>query len=144
MDEIFQVFVTPATLFVCLAAYTVTYFIRTVLQVAWPAIKAQRLYNELFLPLGPIVNGALLGLMAKTFMWPDLVSKTVWGRVFYGAICGSFSAFVYSRVRSWLSAKAAEVGAANLVKSLPLPPSQASEVADTVEAPIGGKGSDQP
>lgn len=148
MDEIFDTFVTPATILVCLAAYLMTYVIRTVVQGLWRGAKLNHYWNELWLPLGPIVNGAMLGLAAKTFMWPDMANKTVLARMIYGAICGLFSAFVYSRIRSWLSSKAAAAGAAKAAKALP-PEAPASDLeegdsVEAVDAPLGGKGDDLP
>jgi hypothetical protein len=147
MGDIFETFVTPATIFVCLVAYVMTYVVRTLVQGLWPAVRANRHYNEVFLPLGPIVNGALLGLMVKTFMWPDMFNKTVASRMMYGAVCGMFSAFLYSRVRSWLASKGTEMD----LKVLPPPaksvkgPTGGSSFDETPEdAPIGGKSEDMP
>ena len=160
MDEIFQVFVNPATIFVCLAAYVLTYVLRTFVQGVWADSKTNHYWNELFLPLGPIVNGALLGLAAKSFMWPDLANKTVLARMMYGAICGMFSALLYARVRSWLASKAEAKADAKADKmdlkavlkaaspdALPDPlPSElmGEDPAAVVDAPMGGKGFDKP
>lgn len=142
MDEILDTFLTPATIFVCLVAYVMTYVIRTLVQGIWPAVKTNHYWNELFLPLGPIANGALLGLMAKTFMWPDLFNKTMAGRMMFGAVCGLFSAFLYSRVRSWLASK----GNAQDEKALPPAPQKvggpaggSGEEEAAEDAPLGGK-----
>lgn len=141
MDQIFSTFVNATTIFICLATYIVTYVIRTATEALWPGIKTKRLWNELYLPLGAIVNGALMGLMSKTFLWPDVASKTLAGRMFYGAICGMFCAFVYSRVRSWVSAKELSMTGKNTMSSkIPeAPPSdvEGEEVVD--DAPLGGK-----
>ncbi len=164
MDEIFQVFVNPATLFVCLAAYVLTYVVRTFIEGVWIGAKENHYWNELFLPLGPIVNGALLGLAAKSFMWPDLANKTMLARMMYGAICGTFSALLYARVRSWVAAKAEAKADAKadkmdlkaVLKAVPpeaipdpLPSEQMKmgqdpDPAAVVDAPMGGKGFDKP
>ncbi len=141
MDQIFSTFVNPTTIFICLATYIITYVIRTATEALWPQIKTKRLWNELYLPLGAIVNGALLGLMSKTFLWPDFASKTVAGRMFYGAICGMFCAFVYGRVRSWVAAKELSATGKNVVVSkLPEPPApELGEEEPVDDAPLGGK-----
>lgn len=105
MDQVLNSFVNPQTVFICLVCSLVTYVIRTVVEVAAPGIKTSLIWREIWLPLGAIFVGALLGLMAKTFIWPDMFSRTVAGRMLYGALCGMFSAFVYSRVRSWVAAQ---------------------------------------
>lgn len=129
MDEVLETFVTPATIFVCLAAYVLTYFVRTLVQGLFPQVKKSHYWAELFLPLGPIVNGALLGFMAKSIMWPDMFNRTTLGRCMYGAICGLFSAFLYARVRSWLASKSSRKDA----KALPPEPQE-------VGGPEGGSG----
>lgn len=131
MDEVLEVFVSPTTIFVCLAAYVSTYVTRTLVEGTFPQVKTKHFWNEVAVPLGPIVNGGLLGLMAKSFMWPDLVNRTLAARIFYGAICGLFCAFLYGRVRSWLAAKDPRAA-----RSLPPPISSPEE---TVDAPLGGK-----
>jgi hypothetical protein len=142
MDEIFDTFVNPQTVFLCLAIYVMTYVIRTVTESLWAGAKTNRYWRELWIPLGAIVNGTLLGFMAKTFVWPDMFSKTLAGRMAYGAICGMFSAFLYGRVRSWLASKSTNGEEKHLP---PVAKKDASPAAseDVVDAPLGGHGGDE-
>jgi multisubunit Na+/H+ antiporter MnhE subunit len=111
MDELIQTVINPQTLFICLAIYVITYTLRSFIDVILNILKSKgiggqlfdRLWNEIFLAILPIIVGGILGLMAKTFIWPDITNGTQWGRIFYGAICGLFSSFVYNRVRAWIS-----------------------------------------
>jgi len=112
MDTLISTFATPVTLFICLVAYVLTYFFRRTVEGVWKIAKKggkpgipTRIYNEVFLPIFPILVGGLMGLMAKTFIWPDITNGSIWGRIFYGALCGFFSSFAYNRVRAWVSSK---------------------------------------
>lgn len=102
LDKIFETFVNPQTIIVCLAIYLATYVIRKIVEGAWKNATDNRLWREVWLPIGPIVNGALIGLFAKTFVWPEFIGTSAAGRIMYGAICGVFSALIYGRIRSWV------------------------------------------
>jgi hypothetical protein len=117
LDDIFNAFVNPQTILICLVVYVMTFAIRTAVEALWKSASHNLLWNELFLPLGPIANGALLGLAAKTFVWPEVAGGSLAGRMMYGAVCGLFSAFVYGRARSFAEAKASSV----LGQKLPSP-----------------------
>jgi hypothetical protein len=104
MDEPLSLFLSAQTLLLCLGTYVVTFVVRRIVEAFRPTVKANHYYRELFLPLGPIANGALLALILPTWM-PELVATSVAGVMLYGAIAGLFSAFLYTRIRSWVRAK---------------------------------------
>ena len=103
------------TLYLCLAVYVVTYFVRMLFEGIWRVLDSQgdvkklsilgRILNEVIVPVLPIFIGGCLGFAAKTFVWPDFAMSTKLARVLYGAICGLFSSFVYNRIRGWLKSK---------------------------------------
>jgi hypothetical protein len=103
------------TLYLCLAVYVVTYFVRMLFEGIWKVLDAQgavkkwstlgRIWTEVVVPILPILIGGCLGLAAKTFVWPDYAVKTKLARVLYGAVCGLFSSFIYNRIRGWLKSK---------------------------------------
>lgn len=103
LDALIKNFITFEALFLCLSVYLITHVLRKVLLGIWPQLEKHRLWSSLFLPLAAIFVGALCGFSAKTFVWPEVVGSHVQSRMLWGAICGSFSAFVYGRVRSFLS-----------------------------------------
>lgn len=105
LDSVFQAFINMQTVIVCLAVYLMTFVIRKVVEGFWKGAKANHYWREVWLPIGPIVNGGLIGLMAKTFVWPAVIGTSLSGRIMYGAICGVFSALLYARVRSFISNK---------------------------------------
>jgi len=144
MDKIFEAFINVQTVLICLSVYVMTYTIRKVMEGVFAHIKENRLWREVWLPLGPIFNGGALGFLAKTFVWPTAVNGLV-GRIFYGAICGVFSALVYSRIRSWVQSAPAKKGGKLLVPSptagTPSIPPMTSDPPgpdDEGEAKVGG------
>lgn len=104
MDEVFQTFFSAQTIFLCLGIYVITFVMRKVIETWKPKVRFNRWWREIFVPIGPIVNGALLGLM-KNIAWPDMLGESLGGRMLYGAICGLFSAFIYNRIRAWMKSK---------------------------------------
>lgn len=108
LDTVFNAFINVQTVIICLSVYLMTYVIRKIVEGAWKGAKANRIWREVWLPIGPIVNGGLIGVMAKTFVWPTVVDTSLSGRIMYGAICGVFSALFYSRVRSFIQSTPAQ------------------------------------
>ncbi len=106
LDALIKNFITFEALFLCLSVYLITHVTRKVLLGLWPRLEKHRLWSSMFLPLAAIFIGALCGFGAKTFVWPEVIGSHILSRMLWGAICGSFSAFVYGRVRSFLSASA--------------------------------------
>ena len=150
MDKIFEAFVNAQTVLLCLGIYIMTMVIRKVVEGFLPAAKENRIWREVWLPLGPIFNGGALGILAKTFVWPTLVNGSLSGRIMYGAICGVFSALVYSRIRSFVQSAPAKKGGKPLAPSSTantpsLPPMTSDPPGEEAEAEtpkVGGVGND--
>lgn len=53
------------------------------------------LWNELILPIAPIVIGALLAYFIKDYPYPAEFAVSSSGRIFFGLIAGFFSSSVY-------------------------------------------------
>lgn len=105
IDSTFSSFFNVTTLVMCLGIYLFTYIIRTVVEALWKGAKTNIWWNELFLPLGAIVNGAILAFASKMFPFPiPGLGASKLGRAMYGAICGMASGFIFNRAKSLLSA----------------------------------------
>jgi hypothetical protein len=120
LDKIFEAFVNAQTVVLCLGIYLMTYVIRKVVEGFWKGAKENRIWREVWLPLGPIVNGGALGVFAKQFVWPTAIGASMSGRIMYGAICGVFSALVYSRIRSFVQSAPAKRGGVALPAGKPV------------------------
>jgi hypothetical protein len=99
-DSIFEVFICWQTAVLCLGVFLITFAIRRPIEVGWTGAKKNKWWNEVALPLAPIVIGALLGALSKKFPWPTPVSGSGWARAMYGATCGLSCGWVYTRFRS--------------------------------------------
>lgn len=106
MDKALEIFVSIQTIALAMAVWMIVFAIRRVGETIWPWIKTNRYWTELFLPLGPIGTGMIVGLLAKKFPWPAAIgadpSASV--RMIYAAICGMMSGFVYARVKAFFKA----------------------------------------
>lgn len=113
-----------------LGIFMVVYVLRTAIQAFWKGWQQSKLYQELALPLTPIVLGGLLAWLFTTWPWPDLLLKSPSARIIWGGILGMFSGVVYGRVR-----KMVELYKLN-IKGLPPPPSSGSlPPSDGVDGP---------
>jgi len=106
LDQAAALFFTPITLIFCLGCFVVTYVLRTATEAIHDSMYHKPftnvLWTELFLPLGPILVGWVLAILAKKFPFPVVVGGSIMAKLLYGGICGLFSGWMYSRVRSFL------------------------------------------
>lgn len=149
LDAVLAAFVNPQTIILCLGVWIITYSIRTIVEALWRGAKGNIIWEEIFVPLGAIGNGAIFGAVLKTFVWPDVVGHSLSGRMMYGAICGVFSGFVYGRIRSWVGAVGGNAAATALKVApapapTPLPEPTPLPPAPEEAPPLGGRGDDKP
>lgn len=88
-----------------LGIYAMTLVIRTIVEVLWVNAKNNRYWREIFLPLGGIANGIILGALLSVFPLPELLSNHLSNRMIYGAVCGLFASFLYNRAKSWINSR---------------------------------------
>lgn len=122
MDQLFDVFLSPQTIMLCLGIYAITLILRRAVETTWPQVRENRYYGKLALPSFPLLVGSLLGYFMRDFGWPEMVGTSAGGRILFGLICGLLSAGLYNRIREWLKSKKAPEG--NTLASDPpsLPP----------------------
>lgn len=108
MDELIMQFFSLPTLVLCLVIWCLVWVARKVTEYAWKGSKANKLWNELGLPVLPLGVGALIGLLAKQYPFPDVFGASVSGRVFFAVVCGLASAHVYRIVKKFLKTKEGE------------------------------------
>ncbi len=100
LDKMFEVFASWQTMFLCLSVFLLVFGIRRIVETAAPVVKTNKWWNEVSLPLLPLIVGMVMGLLAKSFPWPVVIGTSLWARGMYGAICGLASGWVYTRFRS--------------------------------------------
>lgn len=118
MDAVFYALFSWQFLLFCLGIAAVTFVIRKLVEYfvldnsKLPGNKASKLWRELLLPIGPVVGGALLGLVAAKYPYPEGIDS-VSGRVIFGLVAGLLSGLVY-RVLTGMLKKTAQSAANTL------------------------------
>jgi hypothetical protein len=125
--DLFSTFVNWQTGLLCLGVFVFTYAIRRIVETVWLAAPTNRYYAGIFLPLGAIGTGMVLGLLSKKFPWPTPLLTSVLARVMYGGICGLASGWVYVHFRKFIK----ELGGKDKDSTPP-----AASVAAPAEIPI--------
>ena len=105
-DSVWATFANAQTVVFVLCIYILTYALRHVVRITWKGAEKNIVYTELALPLGPIGNGMILAFVVKqASFFPSTFGDSITSKLMYGAVCGLFSGWVYSRIRSVLKAR---------------------------------------
>lgn len=129
MDLSLQILTSWQFVLFSLGIAGLTYIVRTcvefLLSKPWfPAEKTSKIWNELLLPIGPVLTGAFLGLLLKQYPFPEgIVSDSA--RAFFGLVAGLFSGLAYKIIKGMLNKKAEEVEGKSIEEL-------ASQVRDTI------------
>lgn len=103
MDPLMQ-FMTWQFMLFALTIAGVTFVLRTVVEYFIKNPQKQKLWEDLILPLFPLVLGGLLGRFLTMYPYPDgLVGNA--GHVIFGFVSGMFSGLVYRYLKSILNTK---------------------------------------
>jgi len=100
MEAAFSIFMSWQAVFTCLVVAGLTYVLRTAAEGAAPGLASASWWTKAAVPLAPLCNGALLGVVPG-YPWPEQVS-TLAARIFFGFVCGMFSMIVYARARDFM------------------------------------------
>lgn len=131
MDSVFLAIFSWQFLLFCLGIAGVTFVVRKVVEyfvLDNPKMlgnSSSKLWRELLLPIGPVVGGALVGLVAAKYPYPEGINS-VSGRVIFGLVAGLLSGLVYRVIAGMLkktteAASNALGGAAPPANPLPPP-----------------------
>lgn len=93
------------TLLFCLGVYILVFTIRKAVEWKWPVVTGKdTFWEDVALPTMPWLFGALIALVVKSYPYPAVIHTAI-ARVFYGAVCGFFSAWVYKVIKSLAKSK---------------------------------------
>jgi len=84
----------------CFSVIFATFFFRKVVEGIWPKLVTTPFYRERFLPLFPLVLGAVSALLSRNFHYPEGVGEHHFTRILYGLVFGGASGWVFKVVRS--------------------------------------------
>lgn len=84
--------------------------VRKAVELIRPHLKnmdfaSSRLWRELFLPILPVLVGALLALTVTSFPYPSVFTRSVVMRVMYGMLAGFFSTWAYRIIKTLVQRK---------------------------------------
>lgn len=127
MDPILQVLLSWQFVLFGLAVAMVMYVFRLIIEYFATVLKkdlsASKLWNELVLPVAPILFGVLAAILVKNFPYPgftpDAHGIVARGdRIIFGLVAGGFSTVMYRVIKSLLYQKIVTV-AQNLTGATP-------------------------
>ncbi len=110
MDNILNNLLTVQFIIFCLSLSAITFVIRKLVEFyvldnpKMPGSKTSKFWTSLFLPIAPIVNGALFGAYMTQFPYPDGITS-FGSRVLFGLMAGLVSAHVYRVIKGLLKVK---------------------------------------
>lgn len=78
---------------------------RKVVESIKPSVKVAGSWRELWLPIMPIVFGAVLAMSLASFPYPEAFGATVAMRAVYGVLVGFFSTWAYRIVKTIVQRK---------------------------------------
>lgn len=99
-----EIFANWQTVLLSLCVYVASFGIRRIVETGWVLAKKNKWWNEVLLPLTPVVIGVIFGIFAKSFPWPLPVSESLSARVMYGVACGVCCGWLYARIRGFVKA----------------------------------------
>lgn len=100
MDTVLHALLSYQFVLFCLGLAAITYVIRLAVQFfildnpKMPGSRVSAFWREFLLPIAPVVNGAIIGLLVKSSLYPTVVDGTA-SRVFFGLVAGLLSGLVY-------------------------------------------------
>lgn len=121
MDQAISQFFTAGTAILALSVVIITFFIRRIVETAWPSIKKKadentpqityatgfaRWWNQVILYAIPVIVGAGIGLFDVPYLFSvEGVGGTASSRLFFGGCVGWMSSYLYKIIRLTLKQK---------------------------------------
>lgn len=120
MDQAISQFLSAGTLVLVLSIIILTFFIRRIIETAFPHVKKQadenspkityltttaRWYQQVILYAIPVVVGGCLGILDVPYLFSIEGLTTTGSKVFFGGVSGWMSSFVYKVFRQVLKKK---------------------------------------
>lgn len=112
--DLLSIFLTWQFLIFCLGLSAITFVVRKIveyLMLCFPGLLGSKfsiLWKSVLLPIGPVVNGAIAGVLADSFPYPESLGTSSYGRFSFGLVAGLFSGLVYRIVVELLKSKFSE------------------------------------
>lgn len=147
MDPILAVLLSWQFVLFGLAIATVMYILRTVLEYVFTLTKKSlansQLWNDLLLPLLPVIIGAASSYFLKVFPYPGFTPGPggiipVGDRIIFGLVAGLLSGLMYRVIKSLLYQKMIGIAQDLQGVSVPSPPPSVGITISTNQLPPRG------
>lgn len=122
MDNILQIFLSWQFWLFGVGISAIMFVLRTIaefLMKYWSfAAKESKIWNELLLPILPVILGCVLGAVIKNYPYPNDLGNNVGSRIFMGLVTGLLSGLMYKVIKGLLKQKLPPEIAAKLPDSM--------------------------
>lgn len=112
MDTLLQAILSWQFLIFCLAIFAITFVLRTIVEYFisnyTSFTKEAKLWNQVVLPILPILIGAVSAVLAKQYPFPEDL-HSISGRLAFGLVAGLSCGPVYKLYNALLSSKISEL-----------------------------------
>ncbi len=99
----FSSFFSASFLFYCFSIFALTFIIRTIVEYFIHSAKTSNIWNNLLLPILPLLMGGVSGIFAK--LYPDPLGTSIFAREVFGLTAGLLSGLVYKMLKGYLKAQ---------------------------------------
>lgn len=96
--DILEQFLSFQMLALCLLIFGLVWIQRKVLELKFPQLKVYKWWKEFLVPVGPLGTGALFGVFATPYPWPEMFSNSWVSRGAIGFVAGMLSGLIYRLV----------------------------------------------
>lgn len=98
--DLFSQFITLPNLILCLVIGILVEVQKRIAVKFFPLLtdktsKWYKYWNELFLVIGPLGTGAIIGAFATMYPWPEIFAASLFGRISLGIVAGAFSGIIF-------------------------------------------------
>lgn len=100
-SKTFEIFLSWQTTLLCLGLFGIVFGIRKIIEGSFARVKSSKWWNEVAVPVLPLLVGLLFCLFAKKFPYPAAIQVTS-VRILYGVGCGLVSGWIYARAKAFL------------------------------------------
>lgn len=106
MDPILQIFLSWQFVVFSLAIASIIFVIRTTVEyfIKNTKFSTKKMWQDLFLPILPVLIGALFAFLVKSYPYPNNLTSTG-NRVVFGVVAGLLSGLLYRVIKSLVSQK---------------------------------------
>jgi len=109
MEDTLAQVLTLSNVVFCLMISVLVFVIRRGVNAFWKSAKQNKIWNELILPILPLVTGGCLAASISAWPYPEDF-QTFGARVIFGCVAGLFSAHTYRVVHNMIKKREEEKG----------------------------------